>query len=72
MGTTMNELLSIPLTALVMTSPFIAGAIVGQLMSHRKPRTKYTNSELITHQRAKIERNRARKTTKQQKRNNPQ
>ena len=64
----MNELLSIPLTALVMTSPFIAGAIVGQLMSHRKPRTKYTNAELIARQRAKIERNSARKTTQQTRR----
>lgn len=64
----MNELQAIPLTALVMASPFIAGAIVGELMSHRKPRTKYTNAELIKRRRAQIERNRARKTTTQQTR----
>jgi len=64
----MTELEAIPLTALVMASPFIAGAIVGQLMSHRKPRTKYTNAELIQRRRAQIERNRARKTTTQQTR----
>jgi hypothetical protein len=64
----MTELEAIPLTALVMASPFIIGGIIGQLMSHRKPRTKYTNTELIAYQRAKIERNRARKTTTQQNR----
>lgn len=62
----MNELQAIPLTALVMASPFIAGAIVGELMSHRKPRTKYTNAELIQRRRAQIERNSARKTTNNQ------
>jgi hypothetical protein len=51
-----------------MASPFIAGAIVGQLMSHRKPRTKYTNAELIQRRRAQIERNSARKTTQQTRR----
>jgi len=51
-----------------MASPFIIGGIIGELMSHRKPRTKYTNSELIARQRAKIERNSARKTTTQQNR----
>ena len=64
----MNELQAIPLAALVMASPFIAGALIGELMSHRKPRTKYTNAELIARQRAKIERNSARKTTNQQNR----
>lgn len=72
MDTTMNELQVIPLTALVMASPFIAGALIGELMSHRKPRTKYTNSELIARQRAKIERNSARKTTTQQTRRTAQ
>jgi hypothetical protein len=61
----MTELQTIPLTALVMASPFIAGALIGELMSHRKPRTKYTQPELIARQRAKIERNSARKTTQQ-------
>jgi hypothetical protein len=64
----MTELQAIPLTALVMASPFIIGGIIGELMSHRKPRTKYTQPELIARQRAKIERNRARKTTTQQNR----
>jgi len=64
----MTELEAIPLTALVMASPFIIGGIIGELMSHRKPRTKYTNAELIARQRAKIERNSARKTTNQQTR----
>jgi predicted histidine transporter YuiF (NhaC family) len=64
----MTDLQAIPLTALVMASPFIAGALIGELMSHRKPRTKYTTSELIARQRAKIERNSARKTTTQQTR----
>jgi len=65
----MTELQAIPLTALVMASPFIAGALIGELMSHRKPRTKYTNAELIARRRAKIERNSARKTTQQTRRN---
>jgi len=66
----MTEIEAIPLTALVMASPFIIGGIIGQLMSRRKPRTKYTHAELIAYQRAKIERNRARKTTTQQTRRN--
>ena len=66
----MTELEAIPLTALVMASPFIIGGMIGQLMSHRKPRTKYTNAELIARQRAKIDRNSGRKTTTQQNRNN--
>jgi len=66
----MTELEAIPLTALVMASPFIIGGIIGQLASHRKPRTKYTHAELIAYQRAKIERNSARKTTTQQTRRN--
>jgi ribosome biogenesis protein Nip4 len=66
----MTELEVIPLTALVMASPFIVGAIVGELMSRRKLRTKYTNAELIAYQRAKIDRKSGRKTTTQQKRNN--
>jgi len=65
----MTELEAIPLTALVMASPFIVGGIIGQLMSHRKPRTKYTNAELIQRRRAQIERNSARKTTQQTRRN---
>jgi|688.fasta_scaffold490367_2 hypothetical protein len=65
----MTELQAIPLTALVMASPFIAGAIIGQLMSHRKPRTRTPNAELIQRRRAQIERNSARKTTTQQNRN---
>jgi hypothetical protein len=65
----MTELEAIPLTALVMASPFIIGGIIGQLMSHRKPRTKYTNAELIQRRRAQIERNSARKTTQQTRRN---
>jgi len=64
----MTELEAIPLTALVMASPFIIGGIIGELMSHRKPRTKYTNAELIQRRRAQIERNSARKTTTQQTR----
>jgi hypothetical protein len=64
----MTELEAIPLTALVMASPFIIGGIIGQLMSHRKPRTKHTNAELIQRRRAQIERNSARKTTTQQNR----
>jgi len=64
----MTELEAIPLTALVMASPFIIGGIIGQLTSHRKPRTKYTNAELIARRRAQIERNSARKTTTQQNR----
>jgi hypothetical protein len=68
----MTELEAIPLTALVMASPFIAGAIIGELMSHRKPRTKHTNAELIQRRRAQIERNRARKTTTQQNRTRAQ
>ena len=70
MAVSVNELQAIPLAALVMASPFIVGGIIGELMSHRKPRTKYTNSELIARQRAKIERNSARKTTTQQNRTN--
>ena len=66
----MTELEAIPLTALVMASPFIAGAIIGQLMSHRKPRTRTPNAELIQRRRAQIERNSARKTTTQQTRRN--
>lgn len=65
----MTELEAIPLTALVMASPFIAGAIIGQLMSHRTPRTRTPNAELIQRRRAQIERNSARKTTTQQNRN---
>jgi len=68
----MTEIEAIPLTALVMASPFIIGGIIGQLMSHRKPRTKHTNAELIAYQRAKIERNSARKTTTQQTRRTAQ
>jgi hypothetical protein len=68
----MNELEAIPLTALVMASPFIIGGLIGQLMSHRKPRTKYTNAELIAYQRAKIDRNSGRKTTTQQTRRTAQ
>ena len=68
MAATMTELQAIPLTALVMASPFIVGGIIGQLMSHRKPRTKYTNAELIARQRAKIDRRSGRKTTTQQNR----
>jgi hypothetical protein len=64
----MTELQAIPLTALVMASPFIIGGIIGELMSHRKPRTRTPNAELIARQRAKIERNSARKTTNQQNR----
>ena len=46
--------------------------IVALMATHaqRPPRTKYTNAELIAYQRAKIERNRARKTTTQQNRTN--
>ena len=62
----MTELEAIPLTALVMASPFIVGALIGELMSHRKPRTKYTNAELVKRRRAQIERNSARKTTTNQ------
>ena len=68
----MTELEAIPLTALVMASPFIAGAIIGQLMSHRKPRTRTPNAELIQRRRAQIERNSARKTTTQQTRRTAQ
>ena len=68
----MTELEAIPLTALDMASPFIAGAIIGELMIHRKPRTKHTNAELIQRRRAQIERNRARKTTTQQNRTRAQ
>ena len=68
----MTELEAIPLTALVMASPFIVGGIIGQLMSHRKPRTRTPNAELIAYQRAKIERNSARKTTTQQNRTTAQ
>jgi alpha-D-ribose 1-methylphosphonate 5-triphosphate synthase subunit PhnG len=44
--------------------------LVALMATHaqRPPRTKYTNAELIAYQRAKIERNRARKTTTQQTR----
>jgi len=66
----MTELEAIPLTALVMASPFIVGGLIGQLMSLRKPRTKYTNAELIAYQRAKIDRKSGRKTTTQQTRRN--
>ena len=66
----MTELEAIPLTALVMASPFIIGGIIGELTSRRKTRTKYTNAELIARQRAKIDRNSGRKTTTQQNRNN--
>ena len=66
----MTELEAIPLTALVMASPFIIGGIIGELTSRRKSRTKYTNAELIARQRAKIARNSARKTTTQQTRRN--
>ena len=68
----MTELQAIPLTALVMASPFIAGAIIGELMSHRKPRTRTPNAELIARRRAQIERNSARKTTTQQNRTRAQ
>jgi len=64
----MTELEAIPLTALVMASPFIIGGIIGELMSHRKPRTRTPNAELIQRRRAQIERNSARKTTTQQTR----
>ena len=64
----MTELEAIPLTALVMASPFIIGGIIGQLMSQRTPRTRHTNAELIQRRRAQIERNSARKTTTQQNR----
>ena len=59
------------LAAAVMISPFIFGGIIGELSSRRKPRTKYTTAELVTRRREQIERNRARKTTKQQNRKNP-
>jgi hypothetical protein len=65
----MTELEAIPLTALVMASPFIIGGIIGQLMSQRTPRTP--NAELIQRRRAQIERNSARKTTTQQTRRSP-
>jgi hypothetical protein len=60
------------LAAAVMISPFILGGIIGELISRRKPRTQYTTAQLVTRRRQQIERNRARKTTKQQKRTNPQ
>ena len=60
------------LAAAVMISPFILGGIIGELSSRRKPRTQYTTAQLVTRRRQQIERNRARKTTKQQKRTNPQ
>ena len=66
----MTELEAIPLTALVMASPFIIGGIIGELTSRRKLRTKYTNAELIAYQRAKIDRKSGRKTTTQQTRRN--
>ena len=59
------------LAAAVMISPFILGGIIGELLSRRKPCTKYTTAELVTRRRNQIERNRARKTTKQQNRKNP-
>ena len=58
--------------AAVMISPFILGGIIGELLSRRKPRTKYTTAELVTRRRHQIERNRARKTTKQQNRRTAQ
>lgn len=58
------------LAAAVMISPFILGGIIGELSSRRKPRTKYTTAQLVTRRRNKIERTRARKTTKQQTRRN--
>ena len=60
------------LAAAVMISPFILGGIIGELLSRRKPRTKYTTAELVTRRRNQIERNRARKTTKQQNRKTAQ
>ena len=60
------------LAAAVMISPFILGGIIGELLSRRKPRTKYTTAELVTRRRNQIERNRARKTTKQQTRRTAQ
>ena len=60
------------LAAAVMISPFILGGIIGELSSRRKSRTQYTTAQLVTRRRQQIERNRARKTTKQQKRTNPQ
>ena len=57
--------------AAVMISPFILGGIIGELSSRRKPRTQYTTAQLVTRRRNQIERNRARKTTKQQNRKNP-
>ena len=59
------------LSAAEMISPFIFGGIIGELLSRRKPRTKYTTAELVTRRRNQIERTRARKTTKQQNRKNP-
>lgn len=60
------------LAAAVMISPFIFGGIIGELLSRRKPRTKYTTAQLVTRRRNQIERNRARKTTKQQTRRTAQ
>ena len=60
------------LAAAVMISPFILGGIIGELLSRRKPRSKYTTAQLVTRRRNQIERNRARKTTKQQNRRTAQ
>jgi hypothetical protein len=60
------------LAAAVMVSPFIFGGIIGELLSRRKPRTQYTTAELVQRRRNKIERNSARKTTKQQNRRKAQ
>jgi hypothetical protein len=49
----------------------VSAFLVALMATHaqRPPRTKYTQPELIARQRAKIERNSARKTTNQQNRN---
>lgn len=50
--------------------PPVSAVLVGILATYaqRPPRTKYTNSELIAYQRAKIDRKSGRKTTTQQNR----
>ena len=54
------------LAALPPASAVLVGIIA--TYAQRPPRTKYTNAELIARQRAKIERNSARKTTQQTRR----
>ena len=67
-----HETAYIAAAAAVMISPFIFGGIIGELISRRKPRTQYTTAQLVTRRRNQIERNRARKTTKQQNRRTAQ